>query len=63
MKEKPDKCEEKHLIFLDRLRESGVTNMLGGGMYLQQTYPKLSKNDAKAILVYWMDTFSDRHSK
>lgn len=54
--------EEKHLIFLDNLRESGVTNMYGASPYLQRKYPSLSREDARAILSYWMKTFGERHS-
>ena len=52
---------EEHLLFLDDLRISGITNMFGAGPYLEETYPELSPEDAKKILVYWMETFSERH--
>lgn len=42
--------------FLDALRQSGVTNMLGAGEYLQRAF-KISKIDAKVVLGYWMRNF------
>ena len=57
--EKPEKLETKHLEYLDGLRESGVTNMFGAASYLQKVYGELSIQDARSILVYWMDTFSE----
>jgi hypothetical protein len=58
--EKPDVVEDKHLCFLDALRESGVTNMFGASPYLQEAFD-LSRADSTAILSYWMKTFSLRH--
>ena len=60
--EKPEFLNEKHLVYLDKLRESGVTNMFGAGVYVQKFF-KLSRDDAKQILIYWMKTFSARHKK
>ena len=60
MKEKPEKLKMEHLVYLDELRESGVTNMFGGAAYLREEYPELSTKESRDILVYWMDTFEDR---
>ena len=60
--EKPEMMTEEHLEFLDELRESGETNMFGATPYLTDDFPELSKWDARAILSYWMRTFSDRHA-
>lgn len=58
-------CEElqreEYLEFLDNLRESGVTNMFGAGQYLEEAYD-LSQNDARDVLLFWMETFGDRHA-
>jgi hypothetical protein len=59
---KPKKCEEKHLKFLDNLRESGITNMFEASPYLSDMFIELSDIEAKAILLYWMKTFSERHN-
>jgi len=60
--DKPEKLEDEHLEYLDFLRDTGATNMLGAGPYLKDEYPDLSKQDARAILLYWMETFSERHA-
>lgn len=60
---KPVKLSDEHLEFLDNLRESGVTNMFGARPYLMKAFPELSPKEAVDILDYWMDTFSERHSK
>ena len=57
--EQPIFCEEKHLLFLDNLRASGVTNMFGATPYIQENFG-LEKTKASKILIYWMNTFSDR---
>ena len=55
-KRRPEGCEDDHLEFLDRLRESGVTNMFGAWKYVESVYG-FSKKKASAILIYWMETF------
>lgn len=45
-----------HFLYLDNLRESGVTNMFGAGHYLQHAR-SLSETDARIVLLVWMDTF------
>jgi len=57
--EKPAKLRARHLKYLDDLRESGVTNMFGAGAYLVDEFG-LTTSEARAILAYWMQTFSDR---
>lgn len=46
--------------YLDELRESGVTNMFGAAPYIQQEFDVPTKY-ARALLVYWMSTFGQRH--
>lgn len=58
---RPATCEDKHLLYLDALRESGATNMFGARPFLMDFDPDLSKAEAGAILGYWMNTFSERH--
>jgi uncharacterized protein YciI len=53
---------EEHLLFLDRLREKGTTNMFGAGPYVQRRFG-VSSDEALHILGRWMDTFSERHKK
>lgn len=45
--------------FLDDLRESGVTNMLGAPAYLEAL--GLPKQEAMQAVSYWMQTFAERH--
>lgn len=54
---------QAHLVFLDDLRASGVTNMFGAGSYLRDAFPELSRSEANEILSTWMKTFSQRHPK
>lgn len=63
MSEKPDSLTEDHLEYLDELRESGATNMFGATPYLMDEFPDLDKQQARSVLLYWMDTFSDRHEQ
>lgn len=60
---KPKFVKEKHLKYLDDLRESGQTNMYGAGTYLMTAFPELTKKEARGILTYWMKTFGERHKK
>ena len=60
--EMPECCTEDHLEYLDDLRESGKTNMYGASLYLKNEFSELKKKeDAKAVLMYWMHTFTERH--
>ena len=66
MTEKPEFVTEEHLEFLDRLRESGITNMFGGVSWLVNHVWKnedLDRPKARKVLSYWMDTFDERHPK
>ena len=58
---KPICLEEEHLEYLDKLRESGVTNMYGASEYLEKDYPELSSDGAQSVVSYWMRTFCERH--
>jgi hypothetical protein len=57
---RPALATDDALEYLDELRESGVTNMFGAGEYLREMYG-FREVDAKAVLLYWMKTFSERH--
>ena len=62
-KQAPAKMTEDHLLFLDRLRESGATNMFGARPYLERKFKKLTSAECGEILAHWMRTFSDRHPR
>jgi len=55
----PEALEAEMLVFLDDLREEGVTNMFGAGPYLEAAYG-LAAEDARKVLAYWMKTFGVR---
>ena len=57
---RPTIIKDIHLQYLDDLRESGVTNMFGAGIYLEQQF-SLKAMDAEKILGYWMESFEERH--
>lgn len=59
--ERPTYCTDKHLEYLDELRESGVTNMYGARPYVQEEFPELTKDQAGEVLSYWMSSFGERH--
>ena len=50
-----DKAEEEkeHFDYLEELRDSGTTNMMGAGRYLAAEFA-LDKSTAKGILLKWM---------
>lgn len=60
MPEKPEIIKDEYLKLLDSLRESGDTNMFGAAIYLKEAFPELKKSEAQEILIYWMETFSER---
>ena len=43
--------------FLDDLRESAKTNMLGGASFLRDQHPELSRQHSGEVLGQWMETF------
>lgn len=51
---------EEYYVYLDGLRESGVTNMFGASPYLEKKF-KLKYNVANTVLTDWMNSFSKRH--
>ena len=60
---RPAFVTDDQLVFLDNLRLSAITNMFGAGVYIQQEYPFLGKQEAKDLLMYWMRTFTERNPK
>lgn len=53
---------EEYFVYLDELRESGRVSMFGASANLQDDFD-LDRIEAKAILVEWMQTYSERHSE
>lgn len=56
MIDRPKSYTREMKWYLDELRESGEINMFGAAPVLQQEF-NLSRAEAKACLVYWMETF------
>ena len=50
---------EKHKQYLNKLRDSGVTNMYGASSYLVVAFPELTKKEANNILLEWMQSFNE----
>lgn len=53
---RPEVVSDKHLAFLDAIRESVIINMMEAIPYLTTEF-SISRTDAKEILKYWMKTF------
>lgn len=60
--ERPNIVLQEHLEYLDDLSASNVTNMMGAGPYLESEFPGVDKYDAKVIILYWMESYDERHS-
>ncbi len=45
--------------YLDNLRESGITNMFGAGIYLQEEFG-LGKREAREFLLDWITEHMDK---
>jgi hypothetical protein len=61
MRETPSALQERHLLFLDELRDCGCVNMFDATENLQERFD-LAEEDAKEILRHWMRTFKERHA-
>ncbi len=57
---RPVEATDDVLDWLDDLRDSGATNMFGAAVYLVAEFG-FSIQVASRVLVYWMETFADRH--
>jgi len=57
-----DIFKDEVFVYLDNLRESGITNMFGAGVYIQSEFD-VDKKEARALLMEWMQTFAERHPR
>ena len=48
--------KKEYFDYLVALRDSGITNMMGAGAYLQRQFG-LSRYEAKWILLEWFESF------
>ena len=53
--------EEDVFVFLDGVRESGVTNMYGASPYIREEF-ECTRYEANRLLAKWMETFGERHN-
>lgn len=53
---------EKYFEYLNKLRDSGATNMYGAVPFLQQKFPELGFDRARAqeVLRAWISSFDDK---
>lgn len=53
---------KKYFEYLNALRKSGVTNMYGAVPFLQQKFPELGFDRARAqeVLRAWISSFDDK---
>ena len=61
MIERPEVVKDAHLDYLDKLRESGETNMYGSGPYVEREF-LVTRRQAQDIVIYWMESFEERHA-
>lgn len=57
---RPSYVEDKHIEYLDGLRESGAINMWGAGAYLAREF-SIDENQAAEIFFYWKNSFAERN--
>ena len=52
---------DKYFAYLEKLRDSGETNMHGAAPYLQEEFPELRYDRCRAneILLAWIRSFED----
>ena len=51
------KTTNEYWIYLENLRKTGLVNMYGAGVYLQNDFD-LSKTEAREILLDWMKNYN-----
>ena len=49
--------QAEYFEFLNELRESGITNMFGAAPFLEDEFPELNRQEARAELSSWMKSF------
>jgi len=56
---KPPAFKPEHAQFLNKLQQSGRTNMWGAPPYLVAAYPTLTRDEANEIFVYWQENWDE----
>lgn len=57
---RPDYCTDEMLSFLDGVRETNMINMYAAGPLLRDSFD-LDKQQAKEVILYWMDSYEERN--
>ena len=48
---------DEYFLFLECLKESGVTNMLGASPYLEEQFEELNGSDSRKVLALWIESY------
>ena len=51
---------EEYFLFLECLKESGVTNMLGASPYLEEQFEELNGSDSRKVLALWIQSYTEK---
>ncbi len=51
--------KERMFDFLDKLRDSGICNMFGSGVYLEEMFG-ITRRESKEVVLEWMITCDER---
>jgi hypothetical protein len=54
---KTDRLEKEVFLYLDSLRDSGLTNMFGAAPYVEEEF-ELDKKRARALVMKWMKSYA-----
>lgn len=54
---------EEQYVFLEALRRTGVVNMWGAGIYLEEAFPLKSKEELREIHLSWITHYDELNQK
>lgn len=54
---------EEYYKVLEGIRRTGVCNMWGADIYLRECCPELDNEQAKAILVNWIENYNELNQR
>lgn len=54
---------EEQREYLNWLRSTGACNMFGAGPYLQKEFPELTRTQARAVMVEWVETYDPKEDR
>lgn len=58
-KNSQEDSRRQYFSYLEKLRDSGETNMYGAAPYLERKFPELDKKRAEEILIAWISSFEE----